>query len=214
MTSFAKHLVRMTLLDKLLVTRGREGRGQVALTFDDGPDPDVTPRVLEILQRHSAQATFFLIGCKVESSPEILQRMLQDGHEVGNHSQTHAEFSGLSLDRIRAEFDDCERVLRTAGVGQAIIRARPPKGLLSARSLMAAALDRRRYAMWNRDPKDYAMSSAHELIDYFRRAPLRDGDIVLLHDVKDSTATALETLLDDAKSSGLTPVKLSQICER
>jgi peptidoglycan/xylan/chitin deacetylase (PgdA/CDA1 family)/SAM-dependent methyltransferase len=111
-----------------IVSRGRKGAAGVALTFDDGPDPQVTPRVLELLDRHGVKATFFVIGRKAEAHPELLRDILARGHALGNHSQSHPPFLMLQGKRaIAREVAAAQAVIRRAGV--AALAFRPPVGI-------------------------------------------------------------------------------------
>lgn len=204
-----RRLIRRSALRPWLLEHGAASSRAIALTFDDGPHPEFTPQVLDVLRRRGAQATFFLVGQQAERHPELVRRMLADGHEIGNHSMTHAEFATLPLRAIDKEVRDAEEVLRTLGVTQPYIWFRPPKGVLNARTLAYAVRRRWRFAMWNRDPKDYAAPSAQAVRECFDRAPLRGGDIVLLHDKTAATVAALDFLLDQAQARSLRCVALS-----
>ena len=102
------------LLKKLLMPLLKEhfsAPGQVALTFDDGPDPEVTPRILDALAQADAHATFFVIGNKAAQYPDILERMRQEGHEIGNHSWNHPELGDLSYRELKREFEQTDAVI-------------------------------------------------------------------------------------------------------
>jgi len=204
-----RRLVRRSALRPWLLEHGAASSRAIALTFDDGPHPEFTPQVLDVLQRRGAQATFFLVGQKAERHRELVRRMLADGHEIGNHSMTHADFATLPLPAIDREVREAEELLRALGVTQPHIWFRPPKGVLNARTLAYAVHRRWRYAMWNRDPKDYAAASAQAVREFFERTPLCGGDIVLLHDKTAATVTALDSLLDQAQARTLRCVALS-----
>ena len=88
-----------------LATNGKTGTsgGGVALTFDDGPDPQTTPRILDTLRQHHVKATFFVVGSQVERHPDLLRRIVEEGHTIGNHTYDHADMSKLTPGQIRAE---------------------------------------------------------------------------------------------------------------
>jgi peptidoglycan/xylan/chitin deacetylase (PgdA/CDA1 family) len=206
-----RNLIKRTLLRPLLYQAGSPATGAVALTFDDGPNPRFTAAVLDALQRHAARATFFLVGERVAQCPAEIARMLSDGHEIGNHSLTHADFSALSLRGIEREVRATDRVLRDAGLRQERIRWRPPKGALNVRTLCFAIKHRRRVAMWSNDPKDFSARSVDELRRHFDAQPVRAGDIVLLHDSNPVTVAWLDVLLPQLQAAGLRPVTLSSL---
>jgi peptidoglycan/xylan/chitin deacetylase (PgdA/CDA1 family)/SAM-dependent methyltransferase len=111
-----------------IISRGRRGAAGVALTFDDGPDPQVTPRVLDLLDRHGVKAAFFVIGAKAARHPELIQDILARGHAVGNHSQTHPPFLMLQGKRaIAREVAEAQAALRSCGVVP--LAFRPPVGI-------------------------------------------------------------------------------------
>ncbi len=170
-----------------------------------------TPRVLEALARHGARATFFLVGANAARLPHLVHAIASAGHEIGNHSQTHAEFAALDMAGIASEFRAADHTFAGLGVRQRQMRYRPPKGVLNLRTLAHAALNGRRYAMWNRDPEDFAASSVEPLKDIFRMKPLSAGDIVLLHDKSAVAVELVEYLLADIAARGLRACTLDEL---
>ena len=111
-----------------IIARGRRAGNRVALTFDDGPDPEVTPRVLELLARHQAPATFFLVAAKAERHPGLVQAILDGGHTLGNHSYSHFPFLMLKgRAALRREIEQAQAVFRTFGVVPLAIRVWKPE---------------------------------------------------------------------------------------
>lgn len=154
------------------------GRGHVvALTFDDGPDPAVTPQLLDLLERERVRATFFVVGRAVRAHPELVRRMLAGGNEVGNHTDTHAHLNALfTRGRIDREIDDAEAAIVNAG-GVRPRYLRPPFG---ARDFSAVDVARKRgytVVMWSDMLDTRSADGAQRLL-----ARIRDGDIVVLHD--------------------------------
>ncbi|HEV7785545.1 MAG TPA: polysaccharide deacetylase family protein [Thermoanaerobaculia bacterium] len=156
-------------------------RGEVALTFDDGPDPDVTPRVLDLLDRHGARATFFCIGERVRTHPEIAAEIARRGHRVENHTQTHPHlFACYPAPALRREILEAqESIVRANGHAPRLFRA--PAGLrnplldwvLFRAGLRLVSWTRRGFDALERDPRRIA----HRLL-----AGLTPGDVLLLHD--------------------------------
>jgi peptidoglycan/xylan/chitin deacetylase (PgdA/CDA1 family) len=103
----------------------------IALTFDDGPDPRYTPLILDILKQQKIRATFFPIGKRMSDSPEIARRIVQEGHEIGNHTESHSEFESLRESDSRAEIDRCAERIRSV-TGRRPTMFRPPRGLWTA----------------------------------------------------------------------------------
>ena len=102
----------------------------IAMTFDDGPSSETTPRLLEILKQRNIKATFFLIGENAASNPDIVRRILADGHEIGNHSWTHPQLSRLSDDRVTAEINKTQDAIKEAS-GFTPTLLRPPYGAIT-----------------------------------------------------------------------------------
>ncbi len=171
----AKKAMRRRFLDRM------RGAGAACLTFDDGPDPEATPAVLEILRRHRVLATFFLIGEKAEARPELVARIAEAGHEIGTHGYWHT--FAWRTGPVRSFRDVIRGRQAVEGVvGRSRCRwLRPPYGKLNAASLLAVILGGQRGAFWNVDPRDYAQTSS-ETIARFVSERLRPGAVVLLHD--------------------------------
>jgi peptidoglycan-N-acetylglucosamine deacetylase len=160
------------------------------LTFDDGPDPEVTPQVLDELERHGARATFFVVGERAREHPKIVADIVARGHDLGNHSFSHRRFDALPLRAQLAEVEQTDELLRQFGCAERS-PFRPPHGRASVRLLMALAARRYRTIFWSLDSKDFAHDAAASIARLQESA--KTGDVVLLHD---DHATALEVLCD------------------
>lgn len=155
--------------------RAREGeKKRVFLTFDDGPVPEVTPWVLDVLDRYGVKATFFMVGQNVERHPELLEEVRRRGHSVGNHTLHHLKGAGVTT----------LRYMRDAAEGAAITGSnlfRPPHGLLRPRQLMAL---KKHYhvVMYDLITRDYSKKlNATEVIENVKQFT-RDGSIIVFHD--------------------------------
>ncbi|HEU4603403.1 MAG TPA: polysaccharide deacetylase family protein [Steroidobacteraceae bacterium] len=213
MNSLVKRIGRAKLRP-LILERGRGHRKEIALTFDDGPHPEFTAAVLDVLKQHNAVATFFLVGNNAKRFPELVQRMLSDGHEIANHSMTHAEFARIPSSEIEREVTQMDAVLTQLGAPAGKIWFRPPKGVLNVRTLLYSAQRRRRYVLWSIDPKDFQASRPEEIVAAFKAAGPKGGDIVLLHDKSRPTVEALARLLEAIRSLSLTPVTVTQLAAK
>lgn len=195
--------------------RRTSGPRALALTFDDGPNPAVTPRLLDLLDQYEARATFFLIGRHVRACPEIAAEIVRRGHEIGNHTETHPNLLWLSRQQVRAEFERCAASLIQA-TGQPAAIMRPPYGYRSPQ-VHAAARDTGLDPpiLWSRSGRDWIPQPVERLIERLRR--VRPGDIVLLHDGahdalradRHHTVRALEHWLPRWQAQGLQFVCLS-----
>ncbi len=170
------------------------------LTFDDGPDPQHTPAVLELLQRHDAKAVFFLIGSNAERHPELVRSIVEAGHHVGNHSMTHPWFNRIAAAAQRLEISAADRVLERFD-GQALHPFRPPHGRATLDSVLEMRRRGQTMLLWSYDSRDFMLGGA-ELTERLRTAPLRAGDVLLFHDDGAAAVQALETLLPIWKRAG------------
>lgn len=210
-----KNVVRACLPARWVLYRVPWAGDRVALTFDDGPHPQYTARVSSLLRSAGARATFFLVGEQARRHPQLVAQLAADGHELGNHSMTHAEFDRLSYRQLAGEVEPPYRLRH--GNGDPVLRNRyfrPPKGVVNARVLYYCLRHGHRIVLWNADPKDFCAPAAADILQHFASRPLRGGDIVLLHDKTESTLAALPTLLASLRARGLKPVTLSQLLER
>jgi len=180
-------------------TRFETARPEIWLTIDDGPDEEDTPRILDLLGRHGARATFFLIGERAERFPQLVSEILRRGHEVGHHTQTHpsATFWCAAPARVRAELDAGLLALRRAGANPSWFRA--PVGIKNL--FLADELRQRglRCVGWNVRSRDSFSRDPEQVASRVMRSA-RPGSIVLMHEgpFLDSSVRvrALELLLD------------------
>lgn len=197
------------------IQRRQEGADGVALTFDDGPHPEGTPLVLEILREAGAPATFFLAGEQVVRRPALVAEIVAAGHRVELHCFRHRNL--LRLTR-RQFLDDAERARAAIeeASGQAIGDYRPPYGIFSTAALRAARRRGWRPLLWSRWGKDWRRLTTPRSIARRATAAVRGGDIVLLHDADyysapgcwARTAAALPIILEELGSRGLKPMLL------
>ena len=166
----------------------------VYLTFDDGPDPTWTPALLDLLREHDAKATFFLIGGLAEAEPALVQRIVDEGHRLGNHSWRHQKFHMLPVAEQMDEIQRTDRLLQRHD-GQSRHDFRPPRGLLTWRMLLSLVSRRTRIAYWSYDSLDHRDCSAEAIVDVFERHPLKAGDIILMHDDAHKALQALCIML-------------------
>jgi peptidoglycan/xylan/chitin deacetylase (PgdA/CDA1 family) len=164
----------------------------VALTFDDGPDPVWTPRVLDLLASHGATASFFLLGWQANAYPELVERIQAEGHSLGSHTALHENLRRLPFRRALAEIRAGAAAVR-AVTGVEPRWFRPPYGAFSAASLWWGARAGVSHVLWNLDPHDYEAESGMEILA--RLGPLQPGQIVLLHDRFAATVDALPEIL-------------------
>lgn len=198
--------VRWTLAAALpramLITRGPRRSRTVCLTFDDGPHPEVTPALLDVLARERITATFFVVGRHAERYPEIVRRLEAEGHMVGHHSYSHPDPTCTPASVMREELRRSSRVLHDI-LGHPVRLYRPPRGKLRALDFAAIWSLQQSIVLWNADPKDFSRTSSDVIVDWFTAHPLRGGDLVLLHDSCPHTVAAVPAIAAGARRSGL-----------
>lgn len=200
--------------NKIVITRVNTGEKVAALTFDDGPDPGITDKILKSLKKHNAQATFFVMGNKAEAHPKLLQQMVEDGHEVGNHSYSHKAFNNMSGEMIRHEIEHTNNIIHKI-TAQKPILFRPPGGYLSYELVKICDQEKVKIAYWSweTDSKDWKGKSAKSIADHIIKH-IVPGQIILLHDGGSNglaTAQAVDLLLTDLTKQGYRFVTMSKL---
>ena len=182
-------------------------RREVCLTFDDGPDPRTTPRILDLLDRHGAKASFFCVGEKAAAHPAIVREIARRGHSIENHSYHHSyAFACFGIARMSREIDLAQRALHgITGRQPGFFRA--PAGFRSP--LLDFVLARRglRYVSWTRRGFDMLPGDRTRVLERLTRG-LAAGDVLLLHDTSAGALEVLPALLDELAARGLRSVSL------
>lgn len=185
---------------------------KIALTFDDGPHPVKTPKILDILEKHGVRATFFIVGSLAEYHPEIVKKEADMGHELANHSYTHPRLSKLTVEGIKAEIAKTDGIIKkAAGVTPRLFR--PPEGAYSSDIVKIAAEMGKETVIWTVDTLDWAKTPCEKIVENVK-ANVTSGSIILFHDcTRDGTFTAeaLEVLLPFLKAQGYEFVTVSEL---
>lgn len=202
-----------------VIYKGRSGRRAVALTFDDGPDPMTTPRLLDLLEKNQVTATFFVVGKNARAHPELIDRIVSRGHLVGNHSFSHSTF--LFFKNVCAVIQDIEAtqtVLSARGVQPLVYR--PPVGIISPRLWPALVKTGMVLVNFSCRPLDGGNRRLRHLARRVLRA-VKPDDIVVLHDKRppnDSRIPAwlqeVEAIVAGIQTRGLAIVPLSDLITR
>lgn len=200
------------------LSRGSRARAHVALTFDDGPDPEVTPRVLDVLAEHKARATFFMIGRNLERSLPIAARAVAEGHQIGNHSWAHSYLQNFySVERLLVDIGRTESLICSLTGARTPPPYRAPVGLKSPRLARAAHARSLEIIAWSVHSRD-TIDSNPERVAARVLAKVRPGDIVLMHDGhqrrgthRTSGANALPVILRGLHERGLEPVTVDEL---
>jgi peptidoglycan-N-acetylglucosamine deacetylase len=182
----------------------------IAMTFDDGPSPETTPRLLDMLKQRNIKVTFFLIGQNAERNPDIVRRMLAEGHEIGNHSWTHPQLSKLSDDRVTQEITKTQDTIKNES-GFTPTTLRPPYGAITARQ--RAWIENQfglNIILWSVDPFDWKRPGP-SVITQRILSGARPGAIILSHDIHKQTVDAMPATLDALLAKGYKFVTISQL---
>ena len=175
----------------------KKNRKVVALTFDDGPNPATTNQALDTLSKYGIKATFFVLGKNVSGNEEILKRMKADGHVIGNHSWSHPILSQLSLDEAKKQITDTEDVL-TKVLGSSSKLMRPPYGAITDDIRNSLDLS---FIMWDVDSLDWKNKNEASILTEIQRE-VKNGSIILMHDIHAETVNALPKVIDYLKGQG------------
>ncbi len=184
---------------------------KIALTFDDGPHPTQTKRILDILERYGVHATFFMIGVNIENYPDVAKEVLARGHEIGNHTYSHSHLQGMTAESLSSELGRCEEVLeRVLSYHPCLFR--PPEGVLSDAVNVCAEQGDYSLVLWSVDTKDWETKQVGSITEKVLRK-IKAGDIVLMHDyvAKSKTPEALEILLPKLLALGYEPVTVGEL---
>jgi peptidoglycan-N-acetylglucosamine deacetylase len=191
------------------------GGPDVAITFDDGPHPDGTPAILEILARGAARATFFVIGEQVRARPELARRILAEGHVLALHGDLHRLQLRLSARELASDLERGARAIEDA-TGTKPAHHRPPYGIYSPAGLRAARDRGLTPLLWSTWGKDWRKFTTPERIAARATTGLAPGGVILLHDADfyssrrshERTAAALPLILAELKSRGIGTVSI------
>ena len=202
-----------------LVRRAGVVPGEVALTFDDGPDPRFTPQILDVLARERVPAAFFVIGARAAAAPELLARMSGEGHEIGNHSFSHPDVDAIGELRLRTELESTTQIVASI-TGRRPLLYRPPSlADVEPRTAASAAAFARAGALGylvvdaDVDPRDWEKTRSAAIVDETLRQA-EHGGVILLHDGggdRSATVRALPAIIAGLRARGLRFVPLSEL---
>ncbi|MEK5476974.1 polysaccharide deacetylase family protein [Paenibacillus sp. FSL R5-0407] len=186
----------------------------MALTFDDGPDPQQTLKIMEVLKQYEAKATFFLVGDRVERYPEVVRQELQEGHEIANHSFRHPSFQGLPGNVMEDELIKTQDAIYKA-TGQKPVLFRPPGGYYNEKIIHLSKEHHLQMVLWSwhQDTNDWRSPGVARIANKVLNNA-RNGDIILMHDFvynSNQTTEALKIILPELKKRGYSFVTISEL---
>ena len=164
---------------------------KIAITFDDGPSSQCTGRLLDGLKERNVKATFFLIGENAKENPELVKRLDEEGHLIGNHTYHHVEITKVSDEEAKKEILDTNKVI-TSITGKSVEYMRPPFGLWQRNLEMEIEV---LPVMWTIDPLDWTTENVDEIVNKVV-TEAEENDIILLHDCYDSSVDAALRIID------------------
>lgn len=195
-----------------LFAAGPSHRKQVALTFSDGPHPEITPAILDVLKAGGVHATFFLIGREALSNAGLARKIVDAGHEVGNHTMNHVMCSSESERELARQIQDAQDAIRFATNKEALW-FRPPFGDLDEIQRHLPTQCGLKTVYWTHKIRDWENDDEASILRQMTKG-LKPGAIFALHEKRPCVATALEKILVELKKRDLKPVTLSELFAR
>ncbi|OKL36958.1 chitooligosaccharide deacetylase [Domibacillus mangrovi] len=188
----------------------------VAITFDDGPHPIYTPQILDVLKKYDAYSTFFLLGAHMKKYPEIVNREIAEGHEIGNHTYSHPSFHNISESSLIDEIQTTQNLIDTFQLGKMKL-FRPPGGALNKQIINTLTNDNYTIILWSwhQDTKDWTNQGVQKIANHVL-SNVQNGDIILLHDSggnRTQTVQALQIILPELQKKGYTFVTVGELLQ-
>ena len=170
---------------------------EVFLTFDDGPNRDFTPAILNVLEEYSVPATFFLMGQNAKAYPDIVEKIVNQGHSVANHTLSHPDLSLCRIGTIIQEIQQCRALVPVHYI------LRPPYGNINVLNMLLVIVLRYKLVFWSIDSLDYKKLSYERIVNNVLQKHPRNGDVILFHDNNESTVKALPLIIELLNSKGV-----------
>ncbi len=225
---FALGLVLFTVFfDQAVIVRKntlyhiRANEKVVALTFDDGPSPVWTPRILDALKASGVKATFFMLGMHAREYPQVARRVAEEGHEIGNHTFDHHGLFYYTPEELAKEVGDAENAIFSA-TGVKTKYFRPPKAWITSREKKQLINMGYKTVLWSLNSKDWVTFDDRYIVNYLLRH-VQPGDIILFHDSggvfrpeggnRKETVKSISRLVEKLKERGYRFVTISQLLE-
>lgn len=186
--------------------RSRTSSAGIALTYDDGPDENFTPALLDVLKEGGVTATFFVLGDRAVEHPAIVRRMVLEGHAVGSHSMTHPDFRRTAISAVRRDVVASRDALQRI-TGAKVQLFRPPHGRLTLSAAAMLRFSGYRTWLWNVDSYDWKPGASSDKV-ITNVAAAGPGDVVLFHDTKEHTVAATRAIIAHFHESGVPFVAL------
>lgn len=187
-------------------TAGMDDSKKIALTFDDGPHPYYTEQLLDGLKERDVKATFFVLGKHVEEYPELVQRMSDEGHLIGNHTYSHIQLNQANSEDFKEELVKTNKLIENL-TGQEVQYVRPPYGTWNKKFEKELNMFP---VLWNIDPLDWSSSNVSGIVQKVK-AKAKENAIILMHDEYKTTVTASLQIIDELKEQGYEFVTVEEL---
>lgn len=195
-----------SVFTNLNITNIKNTIPKVALTFDDGPSSQYTEKLLDGLKERGVKATFFVMGESIKENEKIIERMYEEGHLIGNHTYTHTDLAKTNFDTAYKEINDTNAYIKNI-TGYTPKYIRPPYGDWNEKLLEETDMS---VVLWNVDPEDWKDQNA-EVVAARVMKNTRSGDIILLHDIFDSSVEAAFKIVDGLQDKGYQFVTIDKL---
>ena len=202
-------------VDNVVFFKGMKTRKQAALTFDDGPDVYYTTKILDILRENNIKATFFIVGQRAAKHPEMLKRIVNDGHSIGNHSWDHPDLNKLTAEQVKSEVERTDNIFFSIAAFHSHL-FRPPYGAASRSVVNELASMGYKVIDWSVDTRDWAGTPPATIMNNVKKE-LKPGGIILEHcaggrnENLDNTVNALPEIISYIKELGYTFVTIPEL---
>lgn len=181
---------------------------KIAITFDDGPHPVYTLKLLDGLAQRNVKATFFIIGESAERYPEVIKRIYDEGHLIGNHTYSHVQLTCISSTRAIEEIRKTNDIVASI-TGETVRYVRPPFGLYNK---TLAASSNLIPILWTVDPRDWSVLNTNSVVSHVVKK-VKENDVILLHDIFDTSVDAALQIIDILLEQGYTFVTVDELKE-
>ncbi|MDL2280482.1 polysaccharide deacetylase family protein [Selenomonadales bacterium OttesenSCG-928-I06] len=209
--------IRKKMMSRRIISSGIKGKKTAALTFDDGPYSPYTEQILDLLKEKNVKATFFVLGYHAERNPEIIKRIVSEGHQLGNHSYTHLNFKKITREKVIEEINTTNKILFEI-TGQNIKIMRPPYGGKNLNVLDTIENLGFKVVLWSAAGQDWANHGVNKTVEKTLRE-FKDGGIILLHDgdslepkePREQTIEITKTLIDRLTAEGYSFLTIDEL---
>ncbi len=191
----------------LATVKEKLGKKRIALSFDDGPRAETTPKVLEILKKYNAHATFYIVGSHVEGNESIIKQIVAEGHELGDHSYSHPLLTKKSADEVYQEVHKTSDLIAKASGGLRPMSLRPPYGGFNKMVSEQAGIA---IVNWSIDSLDWKYRDAAKAIEHIKETA-HNGGILLMHDIHEESVEALPAVIEYLQAEGYELVTVTEL---